>query len=171
MKTVMLRLVLTLVLCCLLGCSADDVVKDKTFNLSPQEEQLIREQWRSGELNERNFDNFLRQLQSDPKREGAVERALYNEGNLARELNEISEILKPSIWVQRAKAHFKEHGIPKGLGKLAWSTVESIPEIVAGAGRAVSGNFSDRPISDLASLAIWLPTPFLIQWFIRRRKS
>jgi hypothetical protein len=151
----MLRLVLTLGLCCLLSCSADDVVTDKPTELSPQDEQSIREAWRSGQLNERNLDNFLRQLQSDPNKDaGAVNRALYNSGNLSRELNEMSEMFRSDIWAPHTKAYFKEHGIPKGLGKLAWSMVESMPEVVAGARRAASGDFSNRPISDLASIAM-----------------
>ena len=125
---------------------------DKQYptTVTPQERELIREAIESGRLGDDNFPYFMRQFKSDPKREGAIGRALSGEGNWSRNIHEISAITDKDALIRGWNRYWEEKGLLGGTAELIAS---SLSHIVAGAGRAITGQFSDRPINDIIATA------------------
>ena len=133
------------------------VITKRAVNTTAEEDAQILAAWKSGRLNDRNYDYFLKQVQSDPKRDGAVSRALLGQGNVSRDLHEISMFFDPEILYEGLRKFHEEHGTV-GMGlKIGEDLLKSPATIGESVAKLASGTFSDRPVSDVIGAAQAFP--------------
>ena len=95
--------------------------------LTPEERNLINEVYSKNLLDEAGWARFYERVRTSPKREGAIESALMDEGlgsRVSREARGIHIGLSdPNVGIEAAREHFEQHGVAGGLGEIAKSAV------------------------------------------------
>lgn len=131
----------------------------QTWVLTPDERALINEVYNANLLDEAGWARFFERVRTSPRREGAIENALLDEGlgdRVRRNLHSIQHGLSdPSVGVDAAVEHFGQHGVVGGLTEIAKSAVTT--PIRAG-GQVIGGEgLGEKPIETAVGLTGFIP--------------
>ena len=94
--------------------------------MTPAERQKFRDLYRSGRITDADIPIFAERFARAPNRENAFEQALDTSlgARIAREWSDIKKATRdPYIGIEATEQHFAEHGLGKGLYKIAESAV------------------------------------------------
>lgn len=131
----------------------------ETWVLTPEERALINEVYNANLLDEAGWARFYERIRTSPRREGAVENALLDEGlggRLRRNVHAIQHGLSdPAVGIEAAREHFDQHGVVGGLAEIAKSAVTTPfrvgSQIIGGEG------LGEKPIDTLVGMASVIP--------------
>ena len=131
----------------------------RQFNLyeimTPTERQKFRDLYRSGQITDADIPIFAERFARAPNRENAFDQALDVSfgAKVAREWSDIKKATRdPGIGIEATEQHFAEHGLGKGLYKIAESAVTAP---FRAWGNVLSGQgLGERPLRTLVALLL-----------------
>ena len=128
------------------------------WKLTPDEISLIDEVYNAGVLDEAGWARFYERVRTAPRREGAIESALTEEGiysRLGREVHKIQTgISDPRHGLAAAEEHFTEKGIVGGLADIA---AQAVTTPIRAGGQVLSGSLGETPLETLVGVGAALP--------------
>lgn len=130
----------------------------ETWQLTEDEIALIDEVYNMGVLDDAGWARFFQRVRRAPRREGAIESALLEEGITGRLDRDFHGIVTgfsdPRHGLEAAEEHFREKGVVGGLADIA---AQAVTTPLRAGSQIASGSLGESPLETIVGAASVIP--------------